>query len=62
MNYISNIEMFTVFIVRSRGIIRDKKMIDGFKEDIEPDIMIRGMQKDKRETLKPFFDEEKKEK
>ncbi len=39
-----------------------KKMIDGFKEDIEPDIMIRGMQKDKRETLKPFYDEQKKEK
>ena len=28
MNYISNIEMFTVFIVCSRGIIQDKYILN----------------------------------
>jgi|TARA_B100001971_G_C18007488_1_gene440594 hypothetical protein len=39
-----------------------EKMIEKFREDIEPDVVIGGLQKEKRATLEPFFDEEKKEK
>jgi len=31
MNYISNIEMFTVFIVRSKGIIQDYTLLKSAK-------------------------------